>query len=41
MSILKILHSLRKVDVNKLDALNDYNMWNEIDLGNINKKYVE
>ena len=41
MSTLKKSHSLRKVDVDKLDALNDYNVWNEIDLGNINKRYVE
>ena len=37
----KKTHSLRKVDVHQLIALNDQNMWNKIDLGNINKIYVE
>ena len=41
MFTLKNSHSLKKVYVNKLIALNDQNMWNEIDLGNINKRYVE
>ena len=41
MSTVKKSHSLRKVVVHKLIALNDQNMWCEIDLGNINKKYVE
>ena len=41
MSTLKKSHSLRKMDVHKLIALNDQNMWSEIHLGNINKRYVE
>ena len=30
-----------KIDVHNLIALNDQNMWSEIDTGNINKRYVE
>ena len=41
MSTFKKSHNLRKVDVYKLIALNDHNMWNEVDLGNINEKYVK
>ena len=41
MSTLKKSHSLRKVIVYKLIALNDNNMWYEVDVGNINKRYVE
>ena len=41
MSTLKKSHNLRKVVVHKLIALNEHNMWCKIDLGNINKRYVE
>ena len=41
MSTLKKLYNLKKVDFHKLITLNDQNKWSEIDLGNINKRYVE
>ena len=39
MSTLKKITQFK--DAHKLTVLNNQNMWSEIDLGNINERYVE